>query len=299
MSKLSHIPGGRGIWGVNEISSSLSAILSIGRNLSTRNIPSKTSYVTAKRKNASTDYFGIHTDTKQQVPIDGEECSPNTSPFGSVVLPGQELKPEFMLPDETGESFRPDRKNVFTCTNCVQCGGDRENMGPCCGCVNMDLSKGYSDIPSCPSCNPDDGSWPGDLSDVDTLNVDDDESLDQRSGLGLEKRVSGEATMSDKKVTICPAAGETTQYWLTGDLAYPAFPAPHDNPWDDIEQGRWKDISTYWGNTSDTCSDWSTASRTDHDTALIGDASGIKKVRAKYQSESRLLLSQHSGNKYR
>lgn len=152
----------------------------------------------------------------------------------------------------------------------------------------MDLAFGYDDIPDCEDCNEDDGEWPGDSSSLDSLSTGET-LLDDDFASGLARRESGKATLLTKDVTVCPDNSmDSSEYKfrMTGDGKYPAFPAPAGNPWDGIEQGKWDAITTYWGNKTAICSDWSTVSLANHDTALIGNSTGIHTVRAKYQSKS-------------
>lgn len=208
---------------------------------------------------------------------------------------------------DTGNDFGSSHDNQFQCTNCVQCGDDKENGFPCCGCVNLDLMFGYSDMPDCDHCTPDDdsdGSWPGDLSAMNSMSLldDDEEALDRAVDLEddefdphLDKRVPGIATISQKTVTVCPSGTARSRFSVAGRYSYPAFPAPANNPWDGIENGRWDSISRYWGNTSVSCSNWAVSNLDPHDTAVVGGPNGLQRVRAKYQSTYKLLLVERYG----
>jgi chitinase len=150
----------------------------------------------------------------------------------------------------------------------------------------MDLKFGYKDIPKCDSCNPDDGSWPGFLTDLSSRSTEDiRRELDQGRGLTddellveLQKRVDGKATPSRKYVSVC---GVGTGFSVGGDYRYPAFPGNSAFAWEGIENGRWDSISRYWGNTSLSCSNWASSGLRPHDTAIVNGQT----VRAHYQSK--------------
>lgn len=158
-------------------------------------------------------------------------------------------------------------KEVFSCNNCVTCGKKKNETDICCGCVNMDLKYGLSDIPLCQEqdCFPDTGGpWPGDVS------------------LGfVEKRVNGKATLSSKAIKI-----KQQDFLVSSMFRYPAFPQEANYAWEGIEGGKWDSISRYWGNTSLDCSDWSVDALQPADKVWVVDTSGnLAQVRAAYQSK--------------
>ncbi|KAG7415033.1 Killer toxin subunits alpha/beta [Fusarium oxysporum f. sp. rapae] len=160
-----------------------------------------------------------------------------------------------------------DSKEVFSCTSCVTCGKKKNETDICCGCVNMDLKYGLSDIPLCQEqdCFPGTGGpWPGDVS------------------LGfVEKRVNGKATLLPKVIKIYDE-----DFKVLSKFRYPAFPQEASFGWEGIEGGKWDSISRYWGNTSLDCSDWSVDALQPADKAWVVDTSGnLAQVRAAYQTE--------------
>lgn len=198
------------------------------------------------------------------------------------------------------------------CTSCVD--GESDS---CCGCVCMDCVWGLRNIGECEGCNEPDGKWPyGDGSDTpddggdgeggdggdggesaarvdlknSTLSRSSNSSTPEHDGDEENKRpgldipgqlVSGTATISTKKVSVCPG-GTKKKYWGLGLYRYPAFPANAAWPWDGIDNGRWDSISRYWGNTSADCADWSVGKLQTHDSRQVG---GAVPVRADYQSK--------------
>lgn len=190
---------------------------------------------------------------------------------------------------DTSDDFGNYEDNELKCTNCLQCGEKEEDGNwPCCGCVNLNIMfPGYSDMPSCESCNrPDetDGSWPG---GGVSLTKRDEEDLDAAVGLDVDgsshlyERVPGVATMSEKTVKVC-GTGNNAKFKVRGRYKYPAFPDNPDNDWDGIEQGKWDVISKYWGNTSISCSNWETSDLFLHDTAWVNGPNGLREVRDVY-----------------
>jgi chitinase len=181
----------------------------------------------------------------------------------------------------------------------------------CCGCVNMDIVYGFTDIDGCwfyTDCGgpPGERGYPGPIGpglagrsvDAEAAGISDKEQ-EQESELGeegedphsLEKRAWGEATLSTKDVTTC---GGTTISLGRNDR-YPAFPAMHNYPWEGIQNGLWDPISRYWGNTSADCADWGISARGRADTRWANDQNGRPvQIRANYQSKQfprpRLLL---------
>ncbi|EXK80364.1 hypothetical protein FOQG_15146 [Fusarium oxysporum f. sp. raphani 54005] len=112
-----------------------------------------------------------------------------------------------------------DSKEVFSCTSCVTCGKKKNETDICCGCVNMDLKYGLSDIPLCQEqdCFPGTGGpWPGDVS------------------LGfVEKRVNGKATLLPKVIKIYDE-----DFKVLSKFRYPAFPQEASFGWEGIEGGK-------------------------------------------------------------
>lgn len=206
--------------------------------------------------------------------------------------PEEKIDPNTFMPMDTSDDFGTYEDNKFKCSNCVQCGDDEDDDTlPCCGCVNLNIMfPNYSDMPKCDACNPtdnSDGSWPGvgiRLTERDEKDLNEAVGLDADGLAHPGERRPGVATMSAKKVTACVAPGGISRFWVNDPYWYPAFPANPDNPWDGIQQGRWDAISKYWGNTSISCSNWSTAGLTSHDTAWVNGPNGLEEVRDVYQS---------------
>ncbi|RYP44871.1 hypothetical protein DL768_008713 [Monosporascus sp. mg162] len=179
----------------------------------------------------------------------------------------------------SGSSLIENNEETIKCRDCLTCSqfGDENEGGRCCGCVSMDYKWGYSDIPPCYTCNEDVGVWPGtgvtSARSVGTEPFEDDESNEDH---WLGKRVSGIATITAKKGTVCGRKFSTL-----GDARYPSFPSDASWPWDGIQQGKWDSISKYWGNSSADCADWGVTKLTRADVVNIGGRS----VRAKYQTE--------------
>ncbi|KAF4336894.1 bacteriodes thetaiotaomicron symbiotic chitinase, partial [Fusarium beomiforme] len=202
----------------------------------------------------------------------GKSCYPEQPSMGENLAwgysPDSNIHPNTFLDADAAKDLQNSRQAI-SCSNCLTCGKKLNVTDICCGCVNMDLKYGLSDIPPCESCMPAvdvGGPWPGDL-----------------SSFHLEKRVNGKATKSPKPITI---GGGRAILWNRPYL-YPAFPADATWDWENIEQNRWDPISRYWGNTSMSCSDWSIDGLRPHDTAWIPDPSGngMMTVRAAYQTE--------------
>lgn len=184
------------------------------------------------------------------------------------------------------------QRTQFDCNyeGCISC-TDETDSGPCCGCISMDQKHGYQDIPFCEDCDPPDGSWPGDIGIIPEKRGLDlpafpfsfiSKIYDKRNDSRPEtkdpqKHVSGKATRSGKKVSVCG-----NPYTGAAPYKYPAFPANQAFPWDGIENGIWDSISRYWGNGSADCADWSVAKLQPADRVHIG---GGTIVRANYQSE--------------
>ncbi|CAM1509829.1 Fc.00g001640.m01.CDS01 [Cosmosporella sp. VM-42] len=234
--------------------------------------------------------------------FDGKALAPRQ---GKHVLGGWDLppnkrrKPEDFLADQAGMFI--DKALNFRCeTGCVSCAVD-EDSNTCCGCICMDCIYKYTDIEDCgEACNPDDGDWPGAVAssastrrwyqaDDDTTilpldtggSAEVDQSADDANNNDtyhqLQKRVSGKATLSHKKVSICKG-----KYDAGLEYRYPAFPADSSFPWDGIENGQWDTISRYWGNATGDCADWAVAKLQPADTANVG---GGVTVRWKYNTE--------------
>lgn len=152
----------------------------------------------------------------------------------------------------------------FNCQNCLDCeNGDEESPQRCCGCASMDYIYGYSDIPNCLSCSDEDGKWPGGtlFSKRDNVSTFDEDEEDEVHS--LHRRAAGKATKSVKEVSVC---GD--RYWNAGKYRYPAFPRDASFPWDGIENGKWDSISKYWGNASDSCSNWAVTDKKPADRGL-------------------------------
>ncbi|KAJ8128780.1 hypothetical protein O1611_g4852 [Lasiodiplodia mahajangana] len=222
-------------------------------------------------------------------------------------MPGWGYLPDTAVDPNTylgvvGDRILNDAPVKFLCRDCMDCELEVQDQRSrrCCGCVSMDLRWGYRDIPDCKSCNEDDGVWGnsvilrkgqtqgyanlttplvGDrsphLGSGDAQEEDKRDSSDSEAHV-LGKRVSGTATLSVKKVTVC---GD--QFWNAGQYRYPAFPAQETFPWDGIDNGMWDSIGRYWGNSSDSCSNWAVSDRQPADKVYRG---GVQ-IRAKYQTE--------------
>ncbi|KAF9784244.1 hypothetical protein IL306_007712 [Fusarium sp. DS 682] len=200
----------------------------------------------------------------------GGTCYPEKPSMGENLAWGyasdSNIHPNTYL-DASAAKDLQDSKEVFSCTSCVTCGKKKNETDICCGCVNMDLKYGLSDIPLCQEqdCFPDTGGpWPGDVS------------------LGfVEKRVNGKATISAKTIKIYD-----DDFEVLNKFRYPAFPQEASFAWEGIERGKWDSISRYWGNTSLDCSDWSVDALQPADKAWVVDTSGnLVQVRAAYQTE--------------
>lgn len=186
-------------------------------------------------------------------------------------------------------------QDAFACGKCFTCLKDPGNEDdPCCGCFQLDYIYGISDIPDCPDCdepNTDGGGWPGSgltLGQKRDLAENDDafwlpEGASNDTGHSLVERIAGTATLSTKPVSVClpRRSPQSARSKANGLGRYPAFPADASYPWDGIDDGAWVDVSTYWGNTSADCADWSVGALAPADTRYIGAV----QTRAPYQSE--------------
>lgn len=230
-----------------------------------------------------------------------DDASLDRRQTGSMPMPGWGYEPGISVDPNNYlpavDHLFDDSEPKFKCKNCGDCAEDDSNLGRCCGCASMDYRyPDYEDIPNCESCNPDDetdGYWPGNIfikrdatgneTDLDLL--DDDEFIGGDSYHKLEERVPGVATLSYKKVRVCG-----TRYWGTGDYRYPAFPLSPNNPWETTANSAYVNgISKYWGNSSDSCSNWGVTNKLTADTVIIPSSSVTPtRVRAKYQSKTRL-----------
>ncbi|KAL2683336.1 hypothetical protein Neosp_007806 [[Neocosmospora] mangrovei] len=182
----------------------------------------------------------------------------------------------------------------LSCPNCLVCGKNRKAEGPCCGCANMDLELGYTDIPDYESRKPEvdlEGPWPwpGYQPTSSLSRRGQPDPMDGQQVSRLESRKDGEATMSPKTIRVCPDSpgGGARKFALYGKTyGYPAFPENALYQWEGIQGNKWDDISRYWGNTSMSCSDWEVDALRPHDTAWIRGANGnLEEVRANYQTE--------------
>ncbi|KAH6867367.1 hypothetical protein B0T10DRAFT_572385 [Thelonectria olida] len=201
------------------------------------------------------------------------------------------INPVMYMDEEAAKAIQ-DSNEELSCSTCLVCGKDRKKNNLCCGCANMDLDFGYTDIPTCESCAPEvdtGGPWPGRRSASSLSSRGAPELADGEGVSGLEKRVDGEATLSPKSIRVCPTAAGASGRKLTlyaKKWKYPAFPDNRKFQWENIEGGKWDSISRYWGNTSMSCSDWTVDGLQPHDTAWIEDANGdLEEVRANYQTE--------------
>lgn len=214
--------------------------------------------------------------------------------------PGEPANPHVIMPEDTWQDFGDLKENTFKCDNCLSCGEDEKGeKTACCGCVNLNLMfPEYEDIPECDTCNQDntvDGDWPGEATSL-TLTEEDERDLNRAVGLkddgsdpDLEERTPGKATQIEKKVKACHVQGQAP-FSVGGDYRYPAFPASPYSAWDGIEMGKWDSISRYWGNNSNSCSDWKTVAKQPHDQVWVGGSSGLRQIRDKYQSTHHLFL---------
>ncbi|KAJ6001245.1 hypothetical protein N7522_006472 [Penicillium canescens] len=187
-----------------------------------------------------------------------------------------------------------------SCTDCVGCVDDPEEENMCCGCACMDCAYGYSDLKNCDSCDEiPSGTWPWvdyvDISiskreDAEGTSEDVQPSHDHGVSHGhhghshLHRRVSGKATLSEKKVTVC----DDYKWWVDGDGRYPAFPRDAQNPWDGIDNGKWDSISRYWGNSSESCTSWAVFENPVADKVWVGPSllNPLGSMeRAQYQTE--------------
>jgi chitinase len=200
-----------------------------------------------------------------------------------------------LLPDSLKDRIRGSTDAIFkppSDSSCLKTNTTAKKKLPCCGCVPMDWTYSYSDIPPydyCDSC-PSSGNlftWPyGKLRDKDliykrNLDVDSTHELVERD----ESRGSdGFPRLSKKKVSICGRLEAADD-----DGRYPAFPKNASYGWDGIENGRWDTISKYWGNTSESCWDWGVADLFPHDKRAIPADNGGGLVRADYESKFLLL----------
>ncbi|RSL51633.1 hypothetical protein CEP51_015172 [Fusarium floridanum] len=181
----------------------------------------------------------------------------------------------------------------LSCPTCLVCGKNRKTNTPCCGCANMDLELGDTDIPDYESYKPevDTGGpwpWPGYQSASSLSRRGQPDPMNGQQLSRLESRIDGEATMTGKKVLVCPRFkndGERKLALYGKTYGYPSFPKNALHRWEGIEGNKWDDISRYWGNTSMSCSDWEVDALRPHDTAWIRDANGLEEVRAKYETE--------------
>ncbi|CAG8092001.1 unnamed protein product [Penicillium salamii] len=177
-----------------------------------------------------------------------------------------------LLPDSLKDRIRAATDAIFkppSDSSCLKTNTTKKLRLPCCGCVPMDWTYSYSDIPpydGCDSC-PSSGNlfkWPyGELRGKDLIYKRD---LDVNSTNELAERAApahraGLPRLSKKSVTVC------REYFkgADGDGQYPAFPKNVSAGWDGIENGRWDTISKYWGNTSEACWDWGVADIFPHD----------------------------------
>ncbi|KAI8659036.1 Chitinase [Fusarium keratoplasticum] len=182
----------------------------------------------------------------------------------------------------------------LSCPTCLVCGKNRKTKGPCCGCANMDLELGYTDIPDYESYKPEvdlEGPWPwpGYQSTSSLSRRGQPDPMDGQQVSRLESRKDGTATMSPKTIRVCPdsAGAGVRKFALYGKTyGYPAFPENALHQWEGIEGNKWDDVSRSWGNTSMSCSDWEVDALRPHDTAWIRGANGnLEEVRANYQTE--------------
>ncbi|KAM0553403.1 hypothetical protein ACHAPJ_007417 [Fusarium lateritium] len=208
----------------------------------------------------------------------GGSCYPQKPSMGEDLAWGygstSNISPNTYLDGSAAKDLQ-ESKAAIPCTDCLTCGKQKNETEVCCGCVNMDLKYGVSDIPVDGDWDPLEGGggpWPGDLSQG-----------------SLSKRVEGTASPSYKKVKVARTPGQSQRtmpkYHLTGEYGYPGFPQDGRWQWEGIEGGRWDSISRYWGNTSMSCSDWSVRSLQPHDTAWVSHGGQLQEVRAAYQTE--------------
>lgn len=200
-----------------------------------------------------------------------------------------------VLPASTKDKFKSALDALWNPEPSQTCLELNETKGQlsCCGCVPMDWTYSYSDIPPYDDCDCCVGSsnmymWPyGELRGKDVIykrNTDDSALQDENLELDLEKRAEkrprpGFPGLSDKKVRVC---GE--RYYDRLDGRYPAFPKNTSWPWNGIEGGRYDGISRYWGNSSEFCSDWGVAAIDPADERAIPLIKGGGLTRADYES---------------
>ncbi|KAJ5175398.1 uncharacterized protein N7482_001275 [Penicillium canariense] len=223
--------------------------------------------------------------------------------FAAMTLPAlKQVLPQYaqrFFSVGTESVFKPDASKTCLKFN------EKDDDEPCCGCYEMDWYYGYGDIPpydGCDACATTDTvcTWPdgykrgtdfdsarfcstqGLSSKRDVIATDkddtlaDDDDTDGDEGLTLYERDynpnNPTATISRKTVSLC-----TDKYSVGKDGRYPAFPKLADRPWDGIENGRWETISKYWGNTSESCTDWSVDAIFPHDNRST--PRGLKRAR--------------------
>ncbi|KAJ5388880.1 class v protein [Penicillium cosmopolitanum] len=163
----------------------------------------------------------------------------------------------------------------------------------------MDCVYGYSDLDDCDSCEEiPSGTWPWvDYVDLSISKREDAElpneefqpshhhgfSHEHHAHSELHRRVSGLVTLSRKKVSVC---GDE-KWYVDGNGRYPAFPKDAQRPWDGIENGRWDTISRYWGNSSQSCTNWAVFEKPVADRVWVGPSILFplgSMERAQYQS---------------
>lgn len=199
---------------------------------------------------------------------------------------GIPLKPDHIFKGDfgIGAKILQDLEPLVKSQHCVTC--EREDYDPCCGCTSMDLVYGYTDMNNCEECNKSDGDWPGDIFDNTRRSIKEGDANDESGVLddaedsddhhSLDKRVYGIASNGFKSINACKVWTRTR-----GQNDYPSFPSKANHPWDGIENNAWNGISTYWGNSSASCSDWGVTRTVQPD--LTPDENGFM-VRANYQS---------------
>ncbi|POS72695.1 chitinase [Diaporthe helianthi] len=250
--------------------------------------PASLKRATARREAKDSDLVAMY-----DASLDRRQSTGSMPMPGWGYEPGISVDPNDYLP--AAERLFDKSEPKFKCKDCGDCAEDDSDIKRCCGCASMDYRyQYYEDMPNCESCNPDDetdGYWPGNIfigkrdatgNETGSDLLDDDELTDENSYHLLEERAQGVATLSYKKVRVCG-----TRYWGVGDYRYPAFPLSPNNPWETTANALYVNgISSYWGNSSDSCSAWGTTNRRQADTVIIPSASVTPvRVRAKYNTE--------------